>query len=172
MGQGDAIDELQVPTHGKASCQATHADPRARNPLLDKGRGGLALERRVGGEHHLSYLAPSQTVLQQTNAQGIGTHAVERREMASEDDIPPAKPRSVEHGNRRGFLHDTDQSVIPPRVLAGVAGIGFGKVATGRAGTDSVGYTGQCRRERAGSLARLLQQVVGESLCRLPPDSR
>ncbi len=92
--------------------------------------------------------------------------------MASENDIAPTKPSSVEHGNRGGLLHDTHQPVITPRVLTRLTGIGFGEVAAGGARTNPVGDTGQCRRERTRPLARLLQEVIGESLRRLSPDSR
>jgi len=77
VSQGDAVNELQVPTHGKSPCKATHPYPRARDPLLHECRGRFTLERGVGGEDHLTDRPLSQSVFQQTHAQGVGTDAVE-----------------------------------------------------------------------------------------------
>src|SRR4029078_769447 len=51
--QGDLVGVLEVPADRDAPRDAGHAADLAREALVEVHRGGLALERGVGGEDHL-----------------------------------------------------------------------------------------------------------------------
>src|SRR5579883_1815730 len=136
-------------------------------------RRGLALDRRIGGEDDLAYLALLQQALELIEPELHGADPVEGREMSHEHEIAPAKTTRLldRHDVGRRF-DDTQLSRIALRCAADAAELSLGQHATAPAMPDARQRLGQGLGERARTVAVALQQVKGHALRRLRPDAR
>src|SRR5688572_28268216 len=86
--------------------------------------------------------------------------------------MPSKVGGAIHYSNRRRLFYHADHAGIPPRVLANAAGLLLGQVAARFARADSLGDRDECRSEPPGLFRRLLEEMKGEPLRRLPADPR
>src|SRR6266550_7752862 len=130
-----AVGILQIAPHGQAARDPGHAHARGTQHLLQVRRGHLTLHRRVGRDDHLAHPGPvSHPVDQRADAQGLGPHAVQRRDPAAEHVVvPPVAPGALDGGDVLRLLHHAQQRGIAPRVAADRARILVGEIPAGAA---------------------------------------
>src|SRR5208283_3615986 len=95
-----------------------HADPRMPQTLGDQVGGCVAFGGRVCRKHQLPYAAAPHARLERSNAQLLGTDAVNRRECAAQHVVAPGKAAAALDGLEVGGLLDDAQEC---RVACGIA---------------------------------------------------
>jgi len=165
VGKRAAIDVLELATerYTVSYTARTHATPRRDLTQIVGGR--FAFDGRVGGEDELPYLAFTENRFELPHAELLGSDAIERREMAHEDEIAPAVAAGrLDRDDIGGRLDGTQERRIPLRCGADHAQLTFCQHATAPAAGNRLEGGSERLGEGVCSRAPLLQQVERHAL--------
>src|ERR1700691_6125934 len=107
MRQGPAVDGLELPADRHSVRDARRFDARAQRDLAQIMRGGLAFDRRIGGENDLAHFGLRQQSFELLQPELRGPDAVERRQMPHQYEVTPPEAAGLLDGHdvRRRFDH-------------------------------------------------------------------
>src|SRR6202035_448810 len=159
LAERDLVGVLQIRAHRQAAREPCDGDlPRASAQLLgDVQRGGLARGGRVRGEDDLPHgtARGGDAGEQLHHLQVLRIDAVDRREGPAEHVVDAVVlVRALHRDHVAGLLHDADQPVVAPRVLADAAARLVGEVEADLAQPDLLLDLPDRLGQRRGVLAR------------------
>ena len=105
------------PTGSPLASRVTDRSGNVRSSRREVGRGGLALQVRVGGQDDLAHARLRDPGEQRGDAQLIGPDAVDRRDRPAQHVIAAAElPGALDGGDVLGLLDHADHRLVPARV--------------------------------------------------------
>ena len=135
--------------------------------------GGLAFERRVGGQNDLADPSIDHFSLQQANPELVRAYPFKGRQVPTQHQISaPIPGGAFNQGHGRRLLDQTEQAGIPARVGTDRAPLAFAVVPALGACTHPFGHGRKRGGQPTDPLARLMEEMESQALCRFPPDAR
>src|SRR5450759_2017284 len=168
---------FEIAAHGQATGNAGDAADVGFQPLGQIHGSGLALERRVRGDHDFleAFAGPAclfGSLEERTNLQALRTHAVDRRDGAMKNVIEPlelTRPRQGQDVKR--LLNHAQTGRVPPGVGADGAYRPVADVEAALAENDLLTNGNQCRGQGSSFCLRSTQQVERQPRGRLRTDA-
>src|SRR5882724_1723309 len=124
-GQRAVVEIVELAADRHAMGQPGDRGGAAGQPVDQVMRGGLAIDRRAGGEDDLAHRRIGGAAQQAFDVELVGADAVERRERAAEDVIAAAiGAGALQRPEVADLLDDADQAAVAPWVGADRARLG------------------------------------------------
>jgi len=169
LQDGNFVGVFQVAAHGQASGDAGDPSGAQFFDLLGEiNRGGLALDRRIGGEDNLFDVPVFQPPQKTGDAQMLGANAVQRRKRAMQDVVDAVEVSGFfDSCDAGGLFNHAHLMLVSGGALAIDTRIRVGDVVADGAEVKALLYVtdggGQC----FGVFVTGAQNVEGEALRRL-----
>jgi hypothetical protein len=149
MDDGGAVRILELSAHRDAMRDAREADAAATQRFADIMCGGFPFHGGIGSDDHLPDAPGRNERDELLNTERLGADAVDRRQVAMQNELAPAIPPRLLHGKNvgRGF-DDAQQRLIAARIAAHAAELMLAQRATPPAIAHTIDGSG----ERSGQL--------------------
>src|SRR5688572_6634338 len=166
--QRAAVHVLEFAADWHAVRDSRRGEAVPRDNLTQEVRGGLALDRWIGGKDHLCDLALAKQPLQRLDADLVRPDAIERRQMSHQYEIAAAIARRLLDGNYvRRRLHDTQQAAVTLVRRADRAELALGEHPAPATVTEAVDGAGDRLRKLAATDPFAFEQMECHALRRL-----
>src|SRR3990167_1611155 len=172
MRQGSAVDQLQLTTERHAVGDTRSDQPLVSQQLGNVMRRRLAFHGRVRSQDDLGKTALGNTHQQIRNADGLWPQAVERRKMALEHEVAPAKTSLLHRVDIHRSFHHAQQAVIATRIEAQLADLILAEAAALLAVTNALHRLSQRLSQAHCATAITLEHLQRHALSSLLPHPR